>query len=266
LANLAANIQSGVQPLTVNFDGSPSHDDDAIDTIASYAFNFGEGDDVVVQSTPTISHDFPNAGPHDLKLVVTDSRGKVSDNTAHQLIEVLQPFGVASIVSRKMHGTAPFDIDLPLTGDAGIECRGTGNTGNAYQLVYTFNRDVAVAGSAIKTQGTATLGAPTLGPNLNQVTVPLANVTNAQHVIVKLNEVHDTLGRNLNGSTARMDVLVGDVNASRVVNTDDTNLCKAQALQPVTNANFRNDINASGAINTGDVNLIKQNALAQLPP
>ena len=62
-----------------------------------------------------------------------------------------------------------------------------------------------------------------------------------------------------------MGVLVGDVNASGVVTSGDTNLCKAQALQPVTSANFRNDINASGAITTGDVNIIKQNALSQLP-
>jgi len=50
------------------------------------------------------------------------------------------------------------------------------------------------------------------------------------------------------------------------VTSGDTNLCKAQALQPVTNDNFRNDVNASGAITTGDVNIIKQNALSQLPP
>ena len=62
-----------------------------------------------------------------------------------------------------------------------------------------------------------------------------------------------------------MDVLVGDVNASRIVTTGDTNLCKAQALQPITGTNFRNDINASGSITTGDVNIIKQNALSQLP-
>ena len=54
----------------------------------------------------------------------------------------------------------------------------------------------------------------------------------------------------------------GDVG---VVTTGDTNLCKAQALQTLTNSNFRNDINVSGAITTGDVNLIKQNALTQLP-
>jgi len=49
------------------------------------------------------------------------------------------------------------------------------------------------------------------------------------------------------------------------VTSGDTNLCKAQALQPVTSANFRNDVNASGSITTGDVNIIKQNALTRLP-
>jgi hypothetical protein len=62
-----------------------------------------------------------------------------------------------------------------------------------------------------------------------------------------------------------MGVLVGDVNASGVVTSGNTNLCKAQALQSVTSGNFRNDINASGEITTGDTNIIKQNALSQLP-
>jgi len=61
-----------------------------------------------------------------------------------------------------------------------------------------------------------------------------------------------------------MGVLIGDVNASGVVTSGDTNLCKAQGLQPVTSANFRNDVNASGNITTGDVNIIKQNALSHL--
>ena len=60
-------------------------------------------------------------------------------------------------------------------------------------------------------------------------------------------------------------VLIGDVNGSGVVTSGDTNLCKAQALQPVTSANFRNDVNASGSITTGDVNIIKQNALTHVP-
>ena len=88
LAALVSNVQSGVQPLTVDFDGSSSHDDDAIDTIATYTFNFGEGEDDVVQNTPTINHTFTKGGFYDVKLVVTDSRGKLSSNTAHTLIEV----------------------------------------------------------------------------------------------------------------------------------------------------------------------------------
>ena len=72
-------------------------------------------------------------------------------------------------------------------------------------------------------------------------------------------------GNTGNVTGPQMGLLVGDVNASGVVTSGDTNLCKAQALQTVTSSNFRDDINASGAITTGDVNIIKQNALGRLP-
>jgi PKD repeat protein len=88
LAALTANIINGTVPLTVTFNGSGSTDPDAIDTIATYTFNFGDGSDDVVQSSPVITHTFNEGGFYDVKLVVTDSRGKVSSNTAHRLIEV----------------------------------------------------------------------------------------------------------------------------------------------------------------------------------
>jgi hypothetical protein len=94
--------------------------------------------------------------------------------------------------------------------------------------------------------------------------VNLTGVPNAQYLTVTLTGAVDSTGATGNVS-GTMGVLIGDVNASGVVTSGDTNLCKAQALQPVTNANFRNDINASGSITTGDVNIIKQNALSQLP-
>ena len=95
--------------------------------------------------------------------------------------------------------------------------------------------------------------------------VDLKGVPNGQYITVGLNGVQDSAGATGNVS-AMMGVLVGDVNSSGVVTSGDTNLCKAQALQPVTDSNFRMDINSSGAITSGDVNLIKQNALKQLPP
>src|SRR5207253_6164264 len=95
--------------------------------------------------------------------------------------------------------------------------------------------------------------------------VNLAGVTNAQYVTVSLANVSDSAESLSSVLSAIIGVLIGDVNASGVVTSGDTNLCKAQALQTVTNSNFRDDINASGAITTGDVNIIKQNALTQLP-
>ena len=105
-----------------------------------------------------------------------------------------------------------------------------------------------------------------MGPNPNQYTVNLTGVTNAQYLTVTLNGVLDLAGNSGNVVGPQMGVLVGDVNASGVVTNGDTNLCEAQAVQPITGANFRNDINASGAITAVDVSAIKQNVGSQLPP
>jgi hypothetical protein len=104
-----------------------------------------------------------------------------------------------------------------------------------------------------------------MGPNPNQYTVNLTGVTNAQYLTVTLNGALDLAGNSGNVVGPQMGVLVGDVNASGVVTNGDTNLCKAQALQPITGANFRNDINARGAITAGDASAIEQNAGSQLP-
>ena len=88
VAVITADTDHGVKPLTINFDGSGSRDADSIDTIASYTFNFGDGGDDVTQSSPTISHTFIEEGEYIVRLVVTDSRGKVSSNTAQFHVEV----------------------------------------------------------------------------------------------------------------------------------------------------------------------------------
>src|SRR5207253_3897835 len=85
----------------------------------------------------------------------------------------------------------------------------------------------------------------------NQCTVNLTGIPNAQYTTVTLNGVSDVTGASGNVTGPQMGVLIGDVNASGVVTSGDTNLCKAQALQTVSSTNFRNDINASGAITTG---------------
>jgi len=88
LAALTANTEEGIEPLTVQFDASGSSDSDSIDTISKYTFNFGDGNDDVSQTTPTIQHTFQEAGEYIVRLVVTDSRGKLSSNTAQFKVDV----------------------------------------------------------------------------------------------------------------------------------------------------------------------------------
>ncbi len=81
-ANLAATPTSGTVPLNVNFSGGGSSDPDQGDSIASYSFNFGDGSGIVTQSAPALSHTYNRAGTYTASLVVTDSHGKSSTNTA----------------------------------------------------------------------------------------------------------------------------------------------------------------------------------------
>src|SRR6266480_2397735 len=263
LAVLNADVDEGVVPLQVNFNASASSDPDTIDTIASYTFNFGDGGDDVTQASPTISHTFSQNGEYIVRLVVTDSRGKVSSNTARFLVEVNPP--LSTITSRKVHGAAgPFDILLPVSGTAGIECRAP-DANNGYQLIFTFARNITDPGQATKGSGNVTVGTATIGPNPNQVTVPLTDVANVQHLLINLGGVHDAAGAVLFNLSARMDVLIGDTNADRFVDSADIGLTKSQSGKAVTSTNFREDLNVDDFLDSADIGLVKSKSGTALP-
>jgi PKD repeat protein len=93
VAVLDAVPGTGTAPLIVNFNGSASSDPDQCDTVVSYTFDFGDGSAVVTQASPTISHTYTKNGEYGATLKVTDSRGKLSDNTAEKVIEVVRLHG-----------------------------------------------------------------------------------------------------------------------------------------------------------------------------
>ncbi len=97
--------------------------------------------------------------------------------------------GLVSAVSRKTHGPqGPFDIELPLTGTPGFECR-SGGAGNSHTLVFTFSNNV-VSGNASLTNGEGSVfGSPSFSGNT--VTVNLTGVTNVQKISVTLSNVTD---------------------------------------------------------------------------
>jgi N-acetylneuraminic acid mutarotase len=175
---------------------------------------------------------------------------------------------VQSAVSRKVHGAAgSFNINLPLSGTPGIECR-TGGTTNDHKIVVTFLANVSVTGNpqAQVTSGVATIGnsgvsnggvVTTAG---NLVTIPMTNVDDGQTINVILNGV--------NGSTnvvIPMSILVGDTNGSGSVNASDISQTKLQSGQQVTVPNFREDVNGNGAINASDLALVKTKSGTALP-
>jgi glucose/arabinose dehydrogenase/PKD repeat protein len=75
---IAANPTSGTLPLTVNFDGSESHDPDAGDTL-SYRWNFGDGSPTQTTTGAMTSHTYSTKGTYTASLRVRDNHGALSD-------------------------------------------------------------------------------------------------------------------------------------------------------------------------------------------
>ena len=165
------------------------------------------------------------------------------------------------VVSRKMHGDAGiFDINLPLTGDAGIECR-SGGASNDYQIVFSFPSAVTFTNASV-TAGTGSVSGSS-GSGTSTVIVNLTGVTNAQRLTVTLLGTND--GTSTTDLSVQMGVLLGDTSGNGTVNASDVSQTKSKSGQPVDATNFRTDITVNGSINASDVSLVKSNSGTALP-
>lgn len=175
---------------------------------------------------------------------------------------VIVPVGAAS---RKTHGSAgDWDIDLPLTGNAGIECRkGQGANSNNHKLVITFANPININGNpqAVVTSGSGQVSGVTV--NGSTAIVDLTNVANAQTTTVTLNSVTD--GTNSGNVPIRMGALLGDTTASGSVNASDISQTKAQSGKAIDATNFRNDVTVNGAINSSDIATVKAHSGSGIP-
>jgi hypothetical protein len=286
LANLVAHPHgqpaappTGDPPITIDFDGSGSSDADAGDTVASYTFDFGDGSAPVTQSTPTISHTYTTNGDFGATLKVTDSRGKISSNTA--LVDIGVELPLDHIVSDKVHGANPtprdivlYDLSVHPDGSGDIECR---SEGTGYSIIYTFGSQYTVTGQATTTP-TVTNGATVAshgpGPGAHQYQVSLTGVQNAQFHFVTLNGIpvrDNTSGSpnngnaTLNNASVRFALLIGDTNNDGFTDAIDVSQTKSQSGNAVTNSNFREDVNVDGFIDAIDTSLVKSKSGTALP-
>ena len=192
------------------------------------------------------------------------------DTTNHKVWAVINhnslfaaaiPFDLVSVVSRKTHGAAgSFDVNLPLTGTPGVECRSSG--GN-HTLVFTFKSNLA-SGEVSVSSGTGTVsGTPVMSGNI--MTVNLTGVTNAQTTTIMLHNMKDVANQLLPDTAVKIATLIGDTSGNGVVTATDVSQTKLQSGHAVTSANFREDINANGTITGTDVSVAKLNVGSGLP-
>jgi hypothetical protein len=152
-------------------------------------------------------------------------------------------------VSEKVHGAAgPFDINLPLNGLIGIECR----SGSSYAIVFKFANTLTSVGSV---NATAT-GMIQPGPSSGSIDPMdahsyIANLTalpNAQNITVTLTNASDSDGNVGTSVPVVMGLLIGDSNNNGAVNSADAGQTKSRIGQPIDGTTFRSDVNANGVV------------------
>ena len=143
-ASFTVSALSGTAPLTVNFSGILSSDEDG--TIKKYEWDFGDGGSAVGEA---VSHTFNTAGSFPVVLRVTDDDG--ATDTATQTIVVLpaeEPGGGTGTGPTVSFTSTPLTGQVPLT----VTFNASATTYPGHSLTsYTWNFGDATTGTGITT-------------------------------------------------------------------------------------------------------------------
>lgn len=233
------------------FDKTPS---------ATYVFNGGWK----LASDPNAEHGADLIAPGTAILVrkAAISNGSVFWINAPTYVaqQGIRPLQVAS---RKVHGTAgSFDVNLPQTGSFGIEPRRGGTSGTDFEIVATFPSALsALAGARISSRDNlARMDQPRVS-TLNGhgvVLLNLHNVSNGQ--ILNINLLGASDGSSTTDVTVPMGVLMGDVNASQLVDVNDAAGVQNHIRQSANSSNFEYDVDLNGLIDGRDLSATQRQA------
>ena len=116
VAVISANPQSGTAPLNISFNSSGSNDPDG--TIASYAWNFGDGG---TATGPTASHTYSSNGSYTARLTVTDNRGGTHSATIPITLSLDAPPIISAISSFPTYSSATITWTTNEVADTQVE-------------------------------------------------------------------------------------------------------------------------------------------------
>ena len=168
-----------------------------------------------------------------------------------------------SVVSRKAHGMATYDITIDhnqtLCGRTPVEPRQRGS--GWHTLVFRFD-------NAITSIGAVTA----LDKFMNTAGNPIAALFGGDVIVTLINGFDTTrftvFLEGLNGSgkaTTSIGLLAGDVNGSRAVTAADISAVKANKLNTLNVGTAKYDLNTDGAITSQDVTVVKSRAGLAIP-
>jgi hypothetical protein len=163
----------------------------------------------------------------------------------------------------------PFEINLPLTGNPGIECRNSdvgpagGGVPGRHNIFFYFSNNVTFTTNATASCGTITFR----GSNGNPISVEFNGTgCNQQYVTVTLTGIQDSYGQTLASASVIVGLLLGDTNGNGSVNSTDVGQTRSRSGQTLGANNFRSDVTVDTAINSSDVSTVKLGSGTALPP
>ena len=190
----------------------------------------------------------------------TADEGQPYDYSMGVNVDFEDNLALQSAFSRKRHGAAgDFDLPLPLTGSEGIESRAGGRD----SIYLTFNHNLVGVGSVVSSCGSASVSLDPDDAKSLIVTV-LDRSCDAMNIILTASDVTDDLG-DVTSAAVTYGKLIGDVDASGVVDSLDGQAIRAVAPAPVDSSNFRDDLNHDGTVNARDLMIAKSHRGERLP-
>ena len=197
-------------------------------------------------------------GLNEIAVMNADGSGETVISTGSDGFPDWQPIAltlVSAASSKKQGNAGTFDIDLPLSGTQGVECR-QGALGTATNIVFTFSGTVNSVDSTSTSCGRV-ISTTASGSTVSVLLKDIQTSCDGLDVTLTLTGVNgdsDTLA----SAAVTFGMLAGDINGDGTVDGNDLHSVRSNSGRGlVTDANFRNDVSADGKVNHADISLTK---------